>query len=858
MSRNSPGEPTHGSALFAAIPKSQIQKARELGVSRPTVGDLEKAIRPPTPKLAANIRRKYKIPLEAWRRKLGPDSPEPYLGGVERQIPNAPTGPRAQLAIERLRERQEQAKARAAERARVGTTEGPTLIEAMRAQRDTLVDTELLPASQIELRAIDERIDEALERLTEFERVVCHAGFRGLRAALVGLFAENASEYPALFAGIAEALPEPPTTGAVTELRECRRELEGIRTSLQAVAARCMSGGSVSRAARFDAQSKRAGSLIRKAMASDVNMTALLKTETWRKSVRQVSSVVRGDLEVLQACKEVLAPINEPFAIEMLEQLSALSQITWPCERFQNDIEGFFYYILGCDPWSRQRELLLNVQEPNAWVAVASGHRVSKSYSLAGIALWFYSSFPNARVFITAPTERQLNEIDWREIQMRVAMSGICYDCRCENEQRVPRDRIVAPCPHSAKIEGYQKESAKGGMKSDDFRQIQGFTAKDAESAAGLAGENMMFLVEEASGVGASIFLALKGNLAGGGWLVLFGNPTQNEGEFFDAFHQKRKAKKNEDGESEEHAGNYTTMHISSLESPNVAAGRIVVKGLATREWCEARRLEWGEDSAQYKIRVLGQFALGEDGKLFPVAVIVAAEERWLDTLEEGPLYIGLDPAGSEGTGDDIGFAVRRGLKILRVWVKKGLSEDGQLAEVLQTIAEYRRPGERATVNIDCENMGAGVVSRFRQYADSNSGVMSVHAIRASSAPQREKQIYDRWRDELGGNFARWMRSGGAIPEDIKLSAELHAFEMKLGTLNAKGERSKLTPKVDIKKKLHRSPDRFDACALAVWDQLGETESIAEAQPEGAREQGGALDPYGGAEESGGAIDPYA
>ena len=42
---------------------------------------------------------------------------------------------------------------------------------------------------------------------------------------------------------------------------------------------------------------------------------------------------------------------------------------------------------------------------------------------------------------------------------------------------------------------------ARSGMKSDDFREIVGFTAKQAEAVAGISGENVLYLVDEASGV---------------------------------------------------------------------------------------------------------------------------------------------------------------------------------------------------------------------------------------------------------------------------------------------------------------------------------------------------------------------
>lgn len=826
---------SEGSVALAAIELSQVKKAKALGVSRTAVSKLEKGEIKPLDELASKLFKLWGIAPTAWRRA----PPAPVLPNqVERATPVLPTRAVPNV-VERLT-------ARAARR---GNTVDPpaTLLEGMRlARKAGLTDSELLPANQIEMRAIATRIDEALETLTERERVVCHVGFREMRKALVELLAVD----PQLHAGILEALPDQPTAGAVVELRACRKELERLQTSLRTEAAARMALGNVQRASKFDVQANTVARLLKKATLGGSTLKELFGTDTWKQAVFDTGAVLRADLEALECAKETLAPLTEPFAVEMLRELKAVSQITWPCVRFQKDIEGFFYYILGCKPWDRQRELLLNVQD-NDWNACASGHRVSKSYSVAGIALWFYSSFPNARVFITAPTDRQLNEVVWRELKMRIAESGVCFDCKEFNKTATRADYIHAPCNHSAKIEGYVKESAKGGMHSDDFRQVSGFTAKDAESTAGLAGENIMFIVEEASGVGTSIFIALKGNLAGGGHLLLVGNPTRNEGEFYDAFYRKQKS----DDETQAQHGNYKTMRISSLETPNCVEGRVVVKGLATLEWCEARKLEWGEDSAFYKVRVLGLHALGEDGKLFSMQLISEAEERFEDVLDDGPLFIGIDPAGPSGVGDESAFAARRGQRILKLYAKRGLDEDGHLSEALNLLRELGRPGETATVNIDSEGVGAGIVSRFRQYEASNPGVMRVFGIRSSSNAQREPLIYDRWRDELAGNMASWMRAGGAIPTDLKLGPELHALELKM-KLTPKGERSKLTPKDVLIKVLHRSPDRYDACALACWEQRV-LEELPPAPEGNQRGRGESMDPYAGAAGNRGAIDPY-
>jgi hypothetical protein len=145
-------------------------------------------------------------------------------------------------------------------------------------------------------------------------------------------------------------------------------------------------------------------------------------------------------------------------------------------------------------------------------VCVRSGHKVSKSNSLAGIALCFYASFDDARVVMSSTTARQVDQILWRELSMMKARGGRCIACKAEDPGA---RRIPAPCPHSALIDGELKGLAKSGLKSG-FREIVGFTAKEAEAVAGISGANLLYLPDEASGIPQIIFDAIEGNRAGG------------------------------------------------------------------------------------------------------------------------------------------------------------------------------------------------------------------------------------------------------------------------------------------------------------------------------------------------------
>ena len=542
---------------------------------------------------------------------------------------------------------------------------------------------------------------------------------------------------------------------------------------------------------------------------------------------------------VIAPATERPGPVGgEGFAGPVLEDCRARQadrrHVKFPSPKYREDPVGFFREILGIDPWSRQIKVIEAVRD-HARVAVRSGHKVGKSNTAAGLALWFYCSFDDARAVMTSTTSRQVDQILWRELKMLRTRGGRCVACREDDPEGLVIER---PCPHSALVDGEIGELARTGLKSADFREIVGFTAREAEAVAGVSGKNLLYLVDEASGVDDAIFEAIEGNRAGGARVVLFGNPTRNSGEHFEAFHSKSEL--------------YHTITISSTESPNVTQGRIVVPGLATRGWIEEKKIEWGEDSALFKVRALGEHALHEDGKIFSIATITEAEQRWHETAEAGRLFIGFDPAGESGTGDEAVLTSRRGLRMLQIVTFRGQDEQGHLVRLLAFLDVQKLPRETPVVVLDREGaVGAKVYVHLLAHLETHPHAFELVAVRASDRAVRQPIVYDRMRDELTANFEQWLRDGGAILEDTKLEKEMHELEWKQHV----NGRLKVTPKDELRKKLGRSPDRYDATVLCAWEPLSLQDGLTDAEKHAARDRRDEQDDVALSEET---FDPYA
>jgi phage terminase large subunit len=505
---------------------------------------------------------------------------------------------------------------------------------------------------------------------------------------------------------------------------------------------------------------------------------------------------------------------------------------------YANDPVGFARDVLGVWCWRKQREILEAIRD-NIRVSVSSGHKVSKTNTDAIAAIWFYCSFPKARVIVTATSGPQVTRVFWREIRMLV------------------REALI-PIPGDL-----HELSHNGLVDHADFSEIKGYTAQDAEGMAGVSGGNLLYICDEASGIKDSFFNAIEGNRAGGAKLLLTGNPTRSDGEFHRSHHELSAAKGA--------AGGYVTFTIDSRDGPNVTGewremrewdrnaksttrGTWVqrsrpVEGLALPEWCTQKAADWGEDSQQFCIRVSGKFVAADQRRVFALGLLAEAQDRWAETEGDGRLFIGLDPAGEGGHGDYWAFAARRGMKVLEIRKRIGINGEHALREIRDLAKTYPTPGWPVPVVVlDSEGAdGAKAFVTLRATAD-RDGDFDLVRMRTSDNAVREPLVYDTVRSELAANLAAWMREGGAIPANVELEADLHALEF----LPAARGRLTLIKKRGpdgIIARIGHSPDVGDSVQLSAWEPLSTRDAVPAARREQRvhdAEPAGVFDPYAG------------
>lgn len=427
----------------------------------------------------------------------------------------------------------------------------------------------------------------------------------------------------------------------------------------------------------------------------------------------------------------------------------------------------------------------------NRRVAVRSGHKTGKSTSTAILTLWWLATRKDARVILTSAGGRQVGQILWRELA------------------KIAKRRATTPFLTELQIQGLGGrllETPAGGLTLLDGRQAIGFSTDKPELMAGFSGANIFFLADEASGVDDSIYQAIEGNLAGGGHIAAFSNPTQTSGWFYDAFHDQSDL--------------WHGIQISSEETPNASGEGEPIPGLATAQYIADKRkacgAKWAEHP-EYQVRVQGNFPAQGAQVVCGLALVTEAQKRWETARPDGPLVVGVDPARSGE--DQSAVAPRRGKFLFELQEFHGL--DGpELAEAVIEVIKplILTPGETVHVNIDSIGVGSScydTLVRMSQRRDLNLGFRLVVVSVVASETSDDESKYANKRAQVAFGFTEWLQSGGAIPPNKKLHTELIAPKYKF---DARG-RYLIESKEDIKKRIKRSPDRADAAGLSTYER---------------------------------------
>jgi hypothetical protein len=391
------------------------------------------------------------------------------------------------------------------------------------------------------------------------------------------------------------------------------------------------------------------------------------------------------------------------------------------------------------------------------WISITSGHGTGKTAFISTVALHFLICFFGAQIGATSNTEQQLKDIFLKELYFW--------------KERLPEHL-------KSNIEMLDDMVRISGEK-DWFLRARVARKEKPEALAGLHGEYVLILVDEASGIADIIFEVMKGALTGKQYIVIYtSNPTRTEGEFFDS-HNKLKFL-------------YTTMIFSSRHSPIVEI-----------DYVQRMEDEYGADSDEVKIRVDGTFAgmneMDDKGWIPLFAGLnVLFEPQGLQHINRA--VIGVDPAGK---GRDSSLVMVRDNVYLKEVLNEKTSSEPDLARKIEMIRDTYNSTSN-DIGIDAFGIGARVIANIQTKMGE-----SVNAILADSQREETKDRYATYKSELAWRFRQWVARGGIIITNNK-KAWVNELEKVKYKRDGKG-RIMLMSKIEFKKEYRFSPDRFDA-----------------------------------------------
>lgn len=303
-------------------------------------------------------------------------------------------------------------------------------------------------------------------------------------------------------------------------------------------------------------------------------------------------------------------------------------------------------------------------------------------------------------------------------------------------------------------------------------------TKANPEALQGFHSENMMFLLDEASGIDDIVFEVAGGALSTkGSKIVQAANPTRSSGYFYSSHHSMR--------------DQWHTMAVSCNDSSRVDPS-----------YPAQIAAEYGLDSNVYRVRVLGEFPTADDDTLIPLELVEAAKMRDVDVTARLMPVWGLDVARY---GDcRTALAKRQGntLHEIKSWAKRDLME---VAGIVQYEYEDARSDMKpAEILIDAVGLGAGVLDRCREMRLPVRGVNV-----GETASGRDK--YANLKAELWWRAREWFDAKDCrIVDNDTLIGQL--CTVKYGFTSS--GRIKVEGKEEMQARGLKSPDEADAFIL--------------------------------------------
>lgn len=386
-------------------------------------------------------------------------------------------------------------------------------------------------------------------------------------------------------------------------------------------------------------------------------------------------------------------------------------------EIIANCIASRIYFaevVLGVVLEDWQYDVLLALDEGETRISIRSGNGAGKTCLLAIIILHYIIFRNDVKVPVTAPSSGQLQ--DGLIPETRKWMKCLPDFLRCQIE--TTKDRI------------YRVDSP-----DENFVSFRTARKENPEVLQGIHAKFVMCVVDEASGVPDSIYEAAQGTMSTPGSIfIMISNPTRLSGYFWKSHHRGK-------------AG-WRTFHVTSFDTSRV-----------DQAFVDQIERDYGKNSDQYRVKVLGEFPSREENTLIGNDVVRAAFRRDIVVSKGTRRVWGVDV----GRGGDLSALVERAGSVFTK------AKTRNYTDTMQTVGWVKKEWDETPVElrpeaiyVDSIGIGAGVADRLREL-----GLPAIDVNVGETASMSDK--YMRLRDELWWglkNMFEGMTCSVMLPED--------------------------------------------------------------------------------------------
>ena len=403
-------------------------------------------------------------------------------------------------------------------------------------------------------------------------------------------------------------------------------------------------------------------------------------------------------------------------------------------------------------------------------ISIRAGHGVGKSAYLTFVIHWFMLTHYPCKVPCTANSQSQLFDVLWSEL-------GVWHRCMKPEFKRLlihKNDRIeLSEDP------------------ANNFAVARTSRRENPEALQGFHSENVLFVIDEASGIDEKIFEVARGAMSTPGAItVMTGNPTRANGFFHNAFTKNRTR--------------WFTKTVSCYDSTRVDP-----------DYPKEIEEEYGKDSNVWRIRVAGLPPKEDADAIIPRHLVDLSVGR--EVVQVGPEIWGVDVARMGN--DRSALAKRRGnvmTEPIKYWREK---------DAIQLSALIREEYDCAAVKpveicIDVIGVGAGVVDIC-----ASTHNLPVRGVNVAERPAIHSDKYERLRDELWFQMKEWF--GGyqcslpkAQSEDVEKLMDVFIDEMTSPRFAfTPSGKLKVESKPQMKARGLKSPDLAEAFLMTFASQ---------------------------------------